>query len=56
MFLVILKFVILEEEVLKLFLNLLLLVVTLSEFRDHAGGIQEAMHLLAQDIEFWRHQ
>ena len=25
---------------------------TLPEFRDHAGGIQEAMHLLAQDIVF----
>ena len=29
---------------------------TLPEFRDHAGGIQEAMQFLAQDIEFWRYQ
>ena len=29
---------------------------TLPEFCDHAGGIQEAMQFLAQDIEFWRYQ
>ena len=29
---------------------------TLPEFRDHVGGIQKAIHLLAHNIVFWRHQ